>query len=52
LFKARQLSVELRDRLLQHLAVTRVTGGLQLLGETLAGKKQAVASPVALLLSG
>jgi hypothetical protein len=46
------LTVQLRDRLLQHLAVTRVTGCLQLLDEASAGKMQALAFPVALLLAG
>ena len=42
--------VQLCDRLLQHLAVMTVAGCLQLLREASAGKKQALAFPVALLL--
>jgi len=46
------LTVQLCDRLLQHLAMTRVAGGLQLLSEAFSGKKQAFAFPVAFLLVG
>ena len=52
LFKRRELSVEFCHCPLQHLAVTGVAGSLQLLSEMLAGKKQAVAFAVALLLGG
>ena len=50
LFKRRQLTVQLRDRLFPHLAETRVGGCPQLLREALPGKKQALAFPVTLLL--
>jgi hypothetical protein len=46
------LAVQLGHRLLQHLAVARVAGALELLGEALPGKKEAIAFPVALLLFG
>ncbi|MGA2980938.1 MAG: hypothetical protein ABSD76_15225 [Terriglobales bacterium] len=46
------MTVQLRNGLFQHSAVTRVTGGLQLLGEASAGKKQTFAFPVALLVVG
>jgi len=44
--------VQLCDRLLQHLAVMTVAGCLQLLREASAGKKQALAFAIALLLLG
>jgi hypothetical protein len=46
------LTIQIRNRLLQHVAVTRVAGGLKLLREALPGKEQAPALPVALLLAG
>jgi len=46
------LAVQFRDSLLQHLAVARVAGGLQLLREAMPRKKEALAFPVALLLLG
>jgi hypothetical protein len=46
------LAVEFSHRLFQHLTMARVTGGLELLGETLAGKQEAIAFPVVLLLVG
>lgn len=52
LFERCQLTIQLRERLLQHLAVPRVAGRLQLLREPLPGKKQAIVFPVALLLLG
>jgi len=52
LFKRCELTIQLRKRLLQHLAVARVAGRLQLFGEPLPGKKQALVFPVALLLLG
>jgi hypothetical protein len=52
LLKGRQLPVEFGDGLFQHLTVAWITGSLQLLGETLAGKKQALAFLIALLFSG
>jgi hypothetical protein len=46
------LTIQLRESLFQHLAVTRVAGGVQLLREASTGKKQTLAFPVALLLVG
>jgi len=46
------LAVQLGKRLFQHLSMTRVDGCLQLLSEAFSGKKQSVAFPHALLLSG
>ncbi|MGA7079998.1 MAG: hypothetical protein WBQ43_11085 [Terriglobales bacterium] len=46
------MTVQLGNCLLQHLAVGRLDGGLELLRETLPRKKQALASPVTLLLAG
>ena len=52
LFKRRELTIQLRNRLLQHLAVARVAGCLQLLSEAFPGQKQTLAFPVALLFAG
>jgi len=46
------LTFQFRDRLLQHLAMPRFAGGVQLLGEALVRKTQAFAFPVAFLLLG
>ena len=46
------MTFHLRDRLLQHLAVPRLAGCLQLLGEAFVRKTQAFAFPVAFLLLG
>ena len=44
------MTIQLCERSLQHLAVARVAGGLELLGKALPGKKEAIALPVMLLL--
>ncbi|MGA7849171.1 MAG: hypothetical protein WCA13_08680 [Terriglobales bacterium] len=46
------MPVQFRYGLLQHLAVTRVAGCLQLLPEAFPGKKQTLAFTVTLLLVG
>src|SRR4029077_20378682 len=50
LFKRREVTIQLRNRLLHHPAVTGVAGRLQLLREAFPGKFEALAFPVALLL--
>lgn len=52
LFERGKLAIQLGDCLLQHLAVTRIAGGVELLVEAFAGKEQAVAFAVASLLGG
>ena len=51
-FKRCQLAVEFGDSLLQHLAVSRVGGGVKLLAEALPGEPQSFSFPVPLLLVG
>jgi len=44
--------VQIGEGMLQHLAVARVAGSLQLLCQTLAGQRQALSFAIALLLLG
>jgi hypothetical protein len=50
LFEGFELSIEFGYGLLQHQAMTRVAGGLELPGQAFTGEKQAMAFAVAFLL--
>lgn len=52
LIKRCQLGIQFVDRLLQHLAMTRIRGCLQLLRQPLPRKKQPFALTIAVLLFG